>query len=324
MIFSRIIDRYALNSLHKTRSKEFQYSSLPTSIPRMTDRETFYKVQPTDVSFKMHCLEKDYNVGTFEFQSLISSGNPSNDHVSGEVFLNKNEDAPNVIFVHGWRMETFDRIEKMFHNRIMNALGWNMYYFPLPYHFQRKPEKSLYSGEYMISANIHRTIQSTRQAVVDLRTLIQWIKNNKNGPVFIIGVSLGGFITNLTATLEPQIDALVSIFYSNRLSYSIWNTEPGKFIKEDLEHHGVSYNDLVKYWKITEPSQTIPKMKKDNILLISAEYDQYVDIEDADYLWESWGRPKRYVYKCGHAGIVLQRRKIATDTLLFLQNKIKG
>lgn len=323
MIFSKIIDRYALHVLHQTRSKEFQYSSLPTWIHETMDRETFYKVNPTDVVLNMYYSQKDYKVGTFQFQSLFLSGHPSNDQVGGEMLLNRNEDAPNVIFVHGWRMESFDRIKKMFQNRIMNDLGWNMYYYTLPYHFKRKPEKSLYSGEYMISANINRTLQSVRQAVVDLRALIHWIKANKTGPVILIGVSLGGLITNLTATLEPQIDILVSIFYANSLSYSIWNTIPGKFIRADLEHHGVDYYDLISYWRITEPSQDIPKVKKDNILLISAKYDLYVHTEDADDLWESWDRPMRYIYNCGHAGIVLHRKKIATDTLSFIKNKIR-
>ncbi|OIK12902.1 alpha/beta hydrolase [Bacillus sp. MUM 116] len=324
MIFSKIIDHYALNDLHKTRSKEFQFTYIPAQIPETKDSEIFYKAHPADVSFDTSNLIKNYKTGTFQFKSLVPSGDPSNDYLTGEVFLNKNEDAANVVFVHGWRMDSLDRVKKMFHNRIMNDFGWNMYYFTLPYHFQRKPERSLYSGEHMISADINRTVQSTRQAVVDLRALIQWIKSNKKGPVVLIGVSLGGFITNLTATLEPQIDALVSIFYANRISYSIWNTIPGKFIKADLEHHGVNYDDLIRYWRITEPSQSIPKINKDNILLISAKYDQYVHMEDTNYLWESWGRPARYIYNCGHAGIVLNRKKIATDTLSFLKDKITG
>lgn len=319
VLFSKMIDRYALNHLHRTRSKKFQYTYLPTWLSETMDRETFYKVHPTDIFVKTPYLLKNHKVGTFQFKSLAPSSNPSNDYVTGEVFLNELANVPNVIFVHGWRMNSFDRVKKIFHKRIMNNLKWNMYYFPLPYHFGRKPNESLYSGEYMISADISRTVESTRQAIVDLRALIQWIKTNKKGPVILIGVSLGGFITNLAATLEPQIDALVSIFYSNRLSYSIWNTIPGKFIRADLEHHGVTYNDLIKYWQITEPNQAIPKIKKDNILLISAQYDQYVHIEDANYLWESWGRPTRYIYNCGHAGLVLNRKKIATDTLSFLE-----
>ncbi|PEP88912.1 alpha/beta hydrolase [Bacillus toyonensis] len=324
MIFSKLIDRYALYDLHKKRSEEFQYASLSNTSLDLKDIDSFYKVKPADVHFdiKHSQQEKEYKVGQFKYQSSIQSGDPHNDSVTGEVFLHKNEDAPHVIFVHGWRMDSNERVKNIFHHQ-MKDLGWNMYYFTLPYHFEREPENSLYSGEYMVSANIERTVQASRQAVVDLRVLIHWIKANKSGPVILIGISLGGFVTNLTALVEPEIDVLASIFYANRLSYSIWNTNPGKFIREDLEHHGVTYNDLINHWKITEPSQAVPKIKKENILLISGKHDLYVHSEDTDYLWQSWERPTRYIYNCGHAGIVLKRKKIVTDTINFIRNRIE-
>ncbi|QWG31432.1 alpha/beta hydrolase (plasmid) [Bacillus mycoides] len=323
LIFSKLIDRYALYDLHKKRSAEFQYASLSNTSLSVKDIDSFYKVTPYDIHFDMkHSQqEKEYLVGHFKYKSSVQSGDSRNDSVTGEVYLHKNEDTPHVIFVHGWRMDSNERVKKIFHDH-MNSLSWNMYYFTLPYHFEREPEQSLFSGEYMVSAHIERTVQATRQAVADLRTLIKWIKANKKGPLILIGISLGGFITNLTALVEPEIDVLASIFYANRLSYSIWKTNPGKFIKEDLEHHGVTYNDLIDYWKITEPSQALPKVKKENILLISGKHDLYLHSEDTDYLWKSWERPTRYIYTCGHAGIVLKRKKIATDTINFIQNRL--
>ncbi|UOO43890.1 alpha/beta hydrolase family protein (plasmid) [Priestia megaterium] len=325
MLLSKLIDYYALYDLHKDRSKENQYHIDFDHAPTNIDRDVFFEVPSSlaDINLNITSKENGYSIGEFGFESLIPSGDHPNDYVRGESFLNEVGNKPNVIFVHGWRMKGFDRVKKIFHDSIMNNLGWNMYYYTLPYHLERQPEASLYSGEFMVSANINRTVESTRQAIVDLRALIQWMKNNKQGPVIIIGVSLGGFISNLVATLESEIDALVSIFYSNRLSYSIWNTIPGKYIRRDLESHGVNYNDLVKYWELIEPNQALPKINKENILLISAKHDQYVHIQDADLLWESWGKPTRYVYNCGHAGIVLKRKKIEKDTISFLQNKLK-
>ncbi|TPF14101.1 alpha/beta hydrolase [Priestia megaterium] len=325
MLLSKLIDYYALYDLHKDRSKENQYHIDFDHAPTNIDRDVFFEVPSSlaDIDLNITSKENGYSIGEFGFESLIPSGDHPNDYVRGESFLNEVGNKPNVIFVHGWRMKGFDRVKKIFHDSIMNNLGWNMYYYTLPYHLERQPEASLYSGEFMVSANINRTVESTRQAIVDLRALIQWMKNNKQGPVIIIGVSLGGFISNLVATLESEIDALVSIFYSNRLSYSIWNTIPGKYIRRDLESHGVNYNDLVKYWELIEPNQALPKINKENILLISAKHDQYVHIQDADLLWESWGKPTRYVYNCGHAGIVLKRKKIEKDTISFLQNKLK-
>ncbi|WP_026587206.1 alpha/beta hydrolase [Bacillus sp. NSP9.1] len=320
MFFPKMIDRLALYDLHRKRSKNKHFSAFSLDT---TARDLFYKSNIADVSIRLNESRKHYRIGTFSYQSLIPSGDRVNDTLKGEVFFNKNyTDKPNVIFVHGWRMDSYDRIKKIFHHRVMNDLGWNMYYFPLPYHIEREPDYSLYSGELMISANLDRTVESTRQAVVDLRGLIHWIKENKTGPVVIVGVSLGGWITNLMAALESQIDVMVSIFYANRLSYSIWNTIPGQFIREELEQHGVTYKDVVRYWNITDPSQATPKINKENILLISAKHDQYIHLEDADDLWESWGKPERYLYNCGHAGIVLCRRKLALDTLSFIRQKL--
>lgn len=75
-------------------------------------------------------------------------------------------------------------------------------------------------------------------------------------------------------------------------------------------------------WKITEPSQATPIMNQKNILLISAKYDQYVHMEDTSYLWEAWNKPTRYLYNCGHAGIVLKRKQIVLDTIEFIRKRI--
>lgn len=58
-------------------------------------------------------------------------------------------------------------------------------------------------------------------------------------------------------------------------------------------------------------------------MLISAKYDEYVDINDTENIWNSKERQKRYVYNCDHAEISLKRNKIATDTSNFIQDRIK-
>ncbi|WP_242300872.1 alpha/beta hydrolase family protein [Bacillus cereus group sp. BfR-BA-01494] len=322
MFVTKYVDKLALYDLHKKRSKVTQYVSFKYETMKHEEREKFYNTYAANPQFNINPTEdRTYSSGNFNFRSSISLGDKNNDMVSGEVYLNSNENAPNVIFVHGWRMDSNARIKNIFHKDMLN-LGWNMYYFTLPYHFEREPEESTYSGEFMISANIERTVVASRQAVADLRAFIQWIKSNKSGPVILIGVSLGGFITNLTATLESNIDVLVSVFYANRLSYSIWHTNPGMYIKKDLVQNGVTYDVLKEKWKITEPSVSKPKMDKDNILLISAKHDQYVHMEDTSYLWESWEKPTRLVYNCGHSGIVLNRKRISEDTISFIRSKI--
>ncbi|QKE76190.1 hypothetical protein HPK19_24950 (plasmid) [Arthrobacter citreus] len=320
MLFSKLIDRYALRNFHKNISNAAHYTSFQEHVNER-NRDEFYSTNSVpNVSLTTHSIEDGYTSGIFEFQSIVPIGDTINDHVSGDFVQQDDKEQPNIIFVHGWRMKSNDRLIKMFQHH-MKKQEWNMYYYTLPYHFERKPFESTFSGEYMVSADIERTVQAVRQAVVDLRSFIQSIKNRQQGPVFVVGLSLGGFITNLLATVEDQVDAMVSIFYVNSLAHTIWNTAPGKFIKKELLENGVRYQEISEHFKILEASLVPPKIKQDHILLLSAKYDQYVDIEDADVLWNAWNKPRRIIYNCGHSGIVLKRNKIAKDVMTFLQNR---
>lgn len=55
-------------------------------------------------------INKNINL-LFRFQYKLF-GDSSNDSVTGEVYLHKNEDTPHVIFVHGWRMDSNERVKK--------------------------------------------------------------------------------------------------------------------------------------------------------------------------------------------------------------------
>lgn len=99
---------------------------------------------------------------------------------------------------------------------------------------ERSTDTSLYSGEYYVSSDINRTLKSQQQAVSYIRALISYIKNKKEGKIIIIGLSLGGITTNLLSEVEENIDVLISLFYANDLSYTIFETEAGKYIKKDF------------------------------------------------------------------------------------------
>lgn len=52
-------------------------------------------------------------VGQFKYKSSVQSDDSRNDSVTGELFLHKNENAPHVIFVHGWRMDSNERVKNI-------------------------------------------------------------------------------------------------------------------------------------------------------------------------------------------------------------------
>ncbi|WP_176717309.1 alpha/beta fold hydrolase [Vulcanibacillus modesticaldus] len=265
-----------------------------------------------------------YSVGQYRYESEVNSSYKENNYITGKYYQNlaeTDEKPVHVIFIHGWRMKNLTKIKKMFLKQFME-FGYNMYFFTLPYHFDRTPEISLYNGELMISANIERTLVAVKQAVQDLRSLIYWLKENYGGKVVLVGVSLGGYVANLTSIVEKEIDLLVSIMYANNLAHVIWNSTTGKYIKQELEKNRITFKQLNDHWRLITPSNFKPIIPLENILLINGKYDLYVTPEDSEHFWQAWGRPNRISYPSGHSGIVFNRSKIARDVIAFMKQKV--
>jgi dienelactone hydrolase len=321
---SRLADYYGLAQLHREKSRESQFAAPVKVCPGVHDGSGFYPTPaPCEIAFQTPKHRKNYQVGQFIYPSEYLSDFPNNNFVTGSYYKPDSlAKSLQVIIVHGWRMNSLARVRRLFLNPFL-AKGYHLYFFTLPYHFERTPASSLYNGELMISANIDRTLAAIQQAVTDLRALVRRLKNN-GGKVALIGISLGGLITNLVGAFETEIDALISIFYANSLADSVWKTIPGKYIKQDFEKYRFTYEALKKCWQITEPSNFKPCLPQSNILLMSAAEDQYIDAEDSEALWKAWDQPTRIIYPCAHSGLVFLRKTIGAAGISFLETICGG
>lgn len=314
------LDRMGLYLLHRQKSQQSQFTRYDRSLLEQANWDIVYPTPDVpEVHFEHMHKQMNYEIQRFSFQSPMKFGNEINDRVQGNVYFHSSQSPIHVIVVHGWRMDQWEKINRLF-LKPFNKSGFHMWQMMLPFHFDRA--YSSYSGEYMISANIERSIFSVRQAVMEIRSLIRWIKQNKGGSVILVGVSLGGLMTNLVATVEEYADAVISIMYANSLSYAVWHTPIGKYIKQDLQNNGVTYDMLKEYWEILEPISQKPKIDRNRILFIAGRYDQYVHFEDALALQQAWNISNFISYRCGHAGIIFHRKKIANDVLSFIHRTL--
>jgi len=278
--------------------------------------ENFYlKPDLLELKFDKTNKSNEYEFGKLKFSSQVDGdGNDAIFHYAMNTMSTK--DKINIILVHGWR-STVNKLDCIFKNSFMQQ-GFNMYSYVLPYHMERVTKESTYNGEYFITADVVRTLRVFRQAVSDIRALIRHIKEIKKEKVYLVGLSLGGLITNLVCEHE-EIDALVSLFYANDVAFTIFEAIPGKYIKRDFVNNKFSKELLSDCWNIINPSMGKPVIDKKKIMLVSGKYDKYILPTDSNKLWEAWDRPLRYVYNCGHSGIVLLKDKIRYDTMDFLR-----
>ena len=145
-------------------------------------------------------------------------------------------------------------------------------------------------------------------AVAELRALRRWIAVQGDPPVGIYGVSLGGYLTALTAGVEPDLDVAVAgipMVSINRLlarhavrSLSRDGRRTGALLRAD------SVRELERF---VDPLQFEPAVPVGRRHVIAGLVDRITTPHQALALWEHWGQPEITWFGGGHVGHVWSR-----------------
>jgi hypothetical protein len=108
-----------------------------------------------------------------------------------------------VVVLPQWNAQPQSHVEAC---RIFNLIGMAALRLTLPYHQQRKPAE-LERADHLVCTNIGRTIQSMRQAVLDTRAAVRWLRNEGFEQIGILGTSVGSCIAFLAFAHEPDLKA---------------------------------------------------------------------------------------------------------------------
>src|SRR5216684_4150431 len=122
------------------------------------------------------------------------------------------------------------------HVGLCRLLAWNgmsALRLSLPYHDQRMPPE-LHRADYIVSANVMRTVQVCRQAVLDARRAIAWLHAQGYESIGILGTSLGSCLAMLTMAHEPLIRAAALNHISPYFADVVWNGLSTMHVRETL------------------------------------------------------------------------------------------
>ena len=78
-------------------------------------------------------------------------------------------------------------------------------------------------ADHLVSSNIGRTIQSMRQAVLDTRAAVRWLKAEGYERVGILGTSVGSCIAFLAFAHEPDLNAGAFNHVSGYVADVVWH-----------------------------------------------------------------------------------------------------
>lgn len=157
--------------------------------------------------------------------------------------------------------------------RVIARLGISVLRISLPYHDVRMPTET-HRADYAVSSNICRTIDATRQAVIDVRSALDWLEQQGYTKLGLVGTSLGSCYGFLTSAHDARLRVNVFNHCSAYFGDVVWTGMATRHIREGLEGH-VDADRLRQLWLGISPQPYIAKFAshQKKSLYIYAKYD---------------------------------------------------
>ena len=175
-----------------------------------------------------------------------------------------------IIVMPQWNADAFS------HNalcQLFNRFGVSALRLSKPYHDIRRPAE-LERSDYAVSANLGRTISACRQAVVDIRSCIDWLETQGYEQFGVLGTSLGScYAFNATAH-DPRLQVCAFNHASMQFGDVVWTGQSTRHIRAAFDPI-LTQERLNRLWAGVSPISYMEKFAADpkKVLLVYADYD---------------------------------------------------
>jgi hypothetical protein len=243
----------------------------------MQDTDAFYTPGPTRYTFTKapDAIRATGEEGVLTFQSGYTTPHPENNTVVCHYFPANPIRAPKpgsprraVVVLAQWNSDAEGHIGLC---KLLSKLGIASLRISLPYHDARMPPE-LTRADYIVSANIARTLQVCRQAVCDVRLALWWLRDQGYERLGLLGTSLGSCLAYLTACHEPLVKAQALNHVSPYFGDVVWRGLSTEHVREGLEGH-VNLEQLRDLWRPISPWSFLDRLHDKTTLMVYAKYD---------------------------------------------------
>ena len=236
------------------------------------------------------------------FPSAFRTPHPDNDTVHARYFpasFEPGEPRRAVVVLPHWNADPGSHMTLA---RLLARFGVSAVRLSLPYHDSRMPPE-LHRADYIVSANIGRTVQVCRQAVLDTRRTVDWLESRGYERIGVLGTSLGSCLSMLAAAHDPRISAAALNHISPYFADVVWEGLSTAHVRAGLEG-SVDLKLLRDAWLPISPAPFLDRMRGTRTLLVYARYDLSFPVRLSRKLVADFRRrgldPEVFVLPCGH------------------------
>jgi hypothetical protein len=235
------------------------------------------------------------------FTSPVRTPYPENNTVNARWFPAKKPNGCAMVVMPQWNSDAFG------HNalcRIFNWFGISALRLSKPYHDVRKPAE-IERADYAVSANVGRTMNAARQAVVDVRCCLDWLESQGYNRFGVLGTSLGSCYAFIASAHDPRLSVNAFNHASTYFADVVWTGQSTRHIREGIEH-AISLESLRQAWLAISPMAYFDKFARwpKKSLIVYAKYDLTFLPEFSEKVvveFEKWKLDARVaILPCGH------------------------
>jgi len=273
----------ATNESIVRRSPEFFAYDVPADFRLETRHPELFptNVRPEtlaqDAEMKRRAAAGEAEYGQFlRFTSSVRTPYPENDQVNARWYPapespQKGRPRQAIIVMPQWNADA------MSHNALctlFNRFGISALRLSKPYHDIRRPAE-LERSDYAVSANVGRTIASCRQAVVDIRSCLDWLETQGYAQFGVLGTSLGSCYAFIAAAHDPRLRICAFNHAATWFGDVIWTGQSTRHIRAAFEQAGLTQNQVRQMFLGISPMAYMQRFAGNpkRVLVVHATYD---------------------------------------------------
>lgn len=210
---------------------------------------------------------------------------------------------PWLVCLHGFGMGVATMDLPAFRaDRMQRDHDVNLALVVLPMHGPRRTPGTS-RGEGLMSINLVDSLHGLAQAVFDTRSVISWIREQEGGaaPVGVYGLSLGGLVASLTASLQEGLSCVIAGVPVTDFP-DLYRRHSPDYVRRRAFESGALGERADAVHRVVSPLALAPKLAKEQRFIFAGAGDRMSTAGQARRLWEHWERPKIAWYPGGHIG----------------------
>ena len=255
---------------------------LETRHPQLFPTNVRPETLAQDAELKRKAATGELKTAEFlRFTSPVRTRYPENDQVNArwfpastaqeEKFRKAGKPRQAMIVMPQWNADAFS------HNalcEIFNRFGISCLRLSKPYHDIRRPAE-LERSDYAVSANVGRTMSACRQAVVDIRSCLDWLAAQGYEQFGVLGTSLGSAYAFIAAAHDARLKVCAFNHASTWFGDVVWTGQSTRHVRQAFEAAGLTQDSTRAIFAGVSPARYMAKFAANpkRVLAVYAKYD---------------------------------------------------